>query len=350
MIADDTALVICGQAIAPGARTTLELPLPPLYTHTPLTMPMHVIRGKRPGPRLFVSAAIHGDELNGVEIIRRLLARRDLNHLRGTLITIPIVNVYGVIHNVRYMPDRRDLNRCFPGSARGSMTGRVAALFMSEIVSNCSHGLDLHTGAVHRENMPQVRANLADDKMLDLANAFGVPVVIDAPLREGSLRSAAQAHDVPVLVYEAGEALRFNEHAIRVGLEGVVNVMRTLGMLRASRRQRKTDPFVAHSTSWVRAPQSGILRATAQLGARVEKGRLLGAVADPLGGSEIPVSSHLSGVVIGRRTTPLVHEGEALFHIASFEDLDAVEDHLSQLDEDSLLRSDGEQEQEQYGT
>jgi predicted deacylase len=329
---------IAGQTIVPGTRSTLDLRLPQLYTHTPMTMPVHVVRGRKDGPRLFVSAAVHGDELNGVEIIRRLLRLSALKRLRGTLVAVPIVNVYGVLHNSRYLPDRRDLNRSFPGSERGSLAARLARLFMSEIVSVSTHGIDLHTGAIHRGNFPQVRANLDDAETERLARAFGVPVLLNSDLRDGSLREAAAEKGIPMLLYEAGEALRFDEVSIRAGVVGVVNVMRALGMLPARRQRQGTrvEPFVARSSSWVRAPQSGIFRSTTRLGARVRKGDLLGVVSDPFGEVETEVQAQFSGVVIGRSTLPLIHEGEALFHIARFEDTGEVMAHVQSFEDGQL--------------
>nr|WP_305909580.1 succinylglutamate desuccinylase/aspartoacylase family protein [Methylomarinum sp. Ch1-1]MDP4522501.1 succinylglutamate desuccinylase/aspartoacylase family protein [Methylomarinum sp. Ch1-1] len=224
-------LIINNQLIRPGCNLVIDLPLPSLYTHTPMTMPVHVINGRKPGPRLFVSAAIHGDELNGIEIVRRLLKQSALKRLHGTLIAIPMVNVYGVIHHSRYLPDRRDLNRSFPGSAKGSLAARLADLFMHEIVAQCSHGIDLHTGAIHRSNLPQIRANLDHEETLALAEAFNVPVLINSHLRDGSLRESAAEQGIQMLLYEAGEALRFDEICIRAGLQGILAVMRHLGMV-----------------------------------------------------------------------------------------------------------------------
>jgi len=179
-------------AIAPGSRQTVELNLPLLYTHTPVVMTAQVIRGRRPGPTLFVSAAVHGDEINGVEIIRRLIRSPALKHLRGTLIAVPVVNVYGFVRQSRYLPDRRDLNRCFPGSETGSLAARLANTFLEEIVAKADYGIDLHTGAVHRENLPQIRGSFDPGGEVErLAKAFGSPVVLNADLRDGSLRSAA---------------------------------------------------------------------------------------------------------------------------------------------------------------
>lgn len=296
------------------------MPAPKLYTHTDTTIPVQVIRGKKEGPRLFVSAAIHGDEINGIEIIRRLLCHRALKRISGILVAVPIVNVYGVIHHSRYLPDRRDLNRSFPGSEKGSLAARLADLFMREIVLQCTHGIDLHTGAVHRVNLPQIRANLDDDETQRLAHAFGVPVLLNSTLRDGSLRQSAADEGIPMLLYEAGEALRFDEVSIRAGLEGILKVMRTLGMLPATKRSAKKikAPFIARSSSWVRAPGSGMLRSLAALGAHVEKGQLLGLISDSFGENECEVHAHFSGVIIGRTHLPLVNEGDALFHLARF--------------------------------
>jgi predicted deacylase len=318
--------VIGGEAIPRRSRTTIELQLPPLYTHTPLSLPVHVIRGAKEGPRLFVSAAIHGDELNGTEIIRRLLKQPALKRLRGTLVAVPVVNVYGLIHHSRYLPDRRDLNRSFPGSNKGSMAARLAHIFMNEIVHNCSHGIDLHTGAIHRSNLPQIRANLDDEETARLAETFGVPVLLNSNIRDGSLREAAAEHGIPMLLYEAGEALRFDEVSIRAGVKGIINVMRSLEMLPPSRARRKkhSEPFVARSSTWVRAPASGLFRKVCSLGSRVKRGEVLGIVDDTQGGEGSEVIATAGGIIIGCIEIPLVHEGEALFHIARFEDIKGV--------------------------
>ena len=318
--------VIGSTPIPRRTRTVIELPLPPLYTHTPLNLPVHILRGAKDGPRLFVSAALHGDELNGTEIIRRLLKQPALKRLRGTLVAVPIVNIYGMLNHSRYLPDRRDLNRSFPGSGKGSLAARLANLFMTEIVQNCTHGIDLHTGAIHRTNLPQIRANLDDEETARLATDFGVPVLLNSNLRDGSLREAASQQGIPMLLYEAGEALRFDEVAIRAGVRGVINVMRSMEMLPASRSRRKSqqEPFVARSSSWVRASASGLFRKVCSLGSRVKRGEVIGLIDDPFGGNEYEVTSTASGIVIGCAEIPLVHEGEALFHIARFEDVKTV--------------------------
>ncbi|MDH5711082.1 MAG: succinylglutamate desuccinylase/aspartoacylase family protein [Gammaproteobacteria bacterium] len=329
-------LTINGTTFAPGTRTTIELPVGRLYTHTPMTMPLHVIKGKRSGPCLFISAAIHGDELNGVEIIRRLLNLPALKRLRGTIIAVPIVNVHGLINHSRYLPDRRDLNRSFPGSEKGPLAARLAYQFMEEIVCQSTHGIDLHTGAIHRSNLPQIRADMDDAETNELARAFNVPVIISSTLRDGSLREAAAEYGIPMLLYEAGEALRFDEVSISAGVKGIINVMRKLEMLPTSNKKPKTqtEPVIARSSFWVRAPDSGILRTTVALGGRVKKGTLLGVVSDPFGERECNVISAYNGIVIGRTNLPLVNEGDALFHIARFDHVGEVASMVDEFTEE----------------
>ncbi|RQW05786.1 succinylglutamate desuccinylase/aspartoacylase family protein, partial [candidate division KSB1 bacterium] len=275
---DSPTIIIGGIPIYPGEQKRISLPVAMLYTHTPVEMPVHVIHGKKAGPKLFVCAALHGDELNGIEIIRRLLRAPLTRRLKGTLICVPIVNVYGVLEHSRYLPDRRDLNRSFPGTERGSLAARLADLFMTEVVAKCSYGIDLHTGALHRTNLPHIRAKLDDPKTAELARAFGVPVLLNSDFRDGSLRQAAADSGVTMLLYEAGEALRFDEISIRAGVSGILNVLRRLGMLPAVKKAKKplAEPVIARSSLWIRAPQGGILRARVLLGQRIEKNTLLG--------------------------------------------------------------------------
>ena len=313
-------VTIAGTDIRPGTSRTIDIPITDLSTHTPINMPVRVIHGRKDGPVLFVCGAIHGDEINGVEIIRRLMRLSGLKGLRGTLIAVPIVNVFGFLSNSRYLPDRRDLNRSFPGRPSGSLAARLAELFMREIVSKSTHGIDLHTAAVHRDNYPQIRGNLDDPEVEHMARAFGVPVLINAGYRDGSLRTAAAAHDVPVIVYEAGEALRFDEVAVRSGVNGVVRTMRALGMLRSTKaRKKKPESAIMRSSLWLRAPRSGVLRAVLPLGSPVKSGVLLGLITDPFGRNEVELKANTDGVLIGRTNLPLVHEGDALFHIGRLE-------------------------------
>jgi predicted deacylase len=335
-VAKARAFAIADIMVKPGQRMCVDLPVPGLYTHTPLALPVHVIHGHTTGPTLFVSAAIHGDEINGVEIIRRLLKLSVMKSLKGTLLAVPVVNVFGFLHLSRYLPDRRDLNRSFPGSEVGSGASRLANLFATEIISRSDFGIDLHTGAIHRTNLPQIRANLDDEQTLKLANAFGVPVMINSDIRDGSLRQHAAEKGVPTLLYEAGEALRFDESSIRGGVRGVLSVMREIGMLRATPagKGRLTDPVVARSSSWVRASISGVFSMTKSLGERVHKGEPIGVIADPFGTDEVAVEASVNGLIIGHTRLPPVHEGDALVHIARFQDPDEAEERVEEFQQE----------------
>jgi predicted deacylase len=324
-VTSNTAITIAGTSIAPGERASIDVPIADLYTGTSISMPVKVVSGKRQGPTLFVCAAIHGDELNGVEIIRRLLKRKLLRSLQGTLIAVPVVNVHGFLDQSRYLPDRRDLNRSFPGSVKGSLASRMASTFIEEIVSKAEYGIDLHTGAINRSNLPQIRANLGDERNLELAKAFGAPVIINSAIRDGSLRECAAERGLPMLVYEAGEALRFDDLSIRAGLRGVFNVMRLIGMLPKARSRKPIVPVVADSTSWVRAPASGVLSHKAELGSSVREGERLAVIGDPLGDAEESVVAPFDGIVIGRSNLPLAHEGDALFNLAAFKSVSHAE-------------------------
>jgi uncharacterized protein len=326
-------VVVAGQTVQPGEHARIDIPLPNLYTQTRVFMPVHAVHGRRVGPRLFITAALHGDEINGVEVIRRLLLHSALRQLRGTLIAVPVANVYGFIRQSRYLPDRRDLNRSFPGSDSGSLAARLAATVLQEVVSGSTHGIDLHTGALHRENLPQVRADLAGcQSMQELARAFGTPVILDADLRPGSLRAAAAEREIPVLVFEAGEALRFDELAVRAGVRGILGVMRHLEMIRgpAGERAFLRRPVVARSTLWVRATQSGVLLSSTPLGAHVQEGAILATITDPFRPADEQVIAPVGGLVIGRTNLPLITEGEALYHIACFEEPETAADLVRQ--------------------
>ncbi|WP_237059211.1 succinylglutamate desuccinylase/aspartoacylase family protein [Microbulbifer sediminum] len=327
---------IGGVSIARGETRRIELPVVRLYTGTDMAIPVYVQRGKKPGPTMFVCAAIHGDELNGIEIISRLIGSRSLKNLRGTLIAVPVVNVYGVLEQSRYLPDRRDLNRSFPGSAKGSLAARMAHVFLEEIVSKCDYGIDLHTGAIHRSNLPQIRANLDDHPTRDMARAFGVPVLLNSTLRDGSLRQAAADLGVRILLYEAGEALRFDEFCVRAGYKGIINVMRHLEMLPRVKKKGNIEPFVARRSGWLRATSSGIVNYRKDLGDHVLKGEVLASISDLFGEEMDRVICNTDGIVIGRQNLPLVQEGDAVFHIAYFHEPHEVAENLELL-QDSLL-------------
>lgn len=327
-------ITIAGHEIARGKSADIDMPIVRLYTDTDINMPIHVKRAKKDGPTLFVSAAVHGDEINGIEIIRRLLRLKTLRLTAGTLILAPMVNVYGVLNQSRYMPDRRDLNRSFPGSENGSLAGIVAHTFLTEIVQQCDYGIDLHTGAIHRSNLPQIRANLKDTETSRLAEAFGVSVLMNSTLRDGSLRQAALELDTKILLYEAGEALRFDELSIRAGMRGILNVLSELGMTKKVRRKSHAVPYVANTSSWVRAHHSGIVKNLKNLGDQIDKGDDLAEIGSPLGEVFGMVKARRAGIVIGKQNIPLVQQGDAMFHIAYFsEEEEEIADDIQTMSE-----------------
>lgn len=338
------AFEIGGERIPGGQRRTIELPLSVLSNHVPVTLPVHVVHGRRAGPTLFLSAAIHGDEIIGVEIVRRVLRVTALKRMAGTLLAVPIVNAFGFIGHSRYLPDRRDLNRVFPGTAQGSLASQLAHLFMTEVVRRSQYGIDLHSAAIHRSNLPQIRADLSDPATLELARIFAAPVVVHANLRDGSLRQAAREAGVAVLLYEAGEALRFHEIAIRTGVRGVLRVMSQLGMLRRSQLKALPLPPRALSSYWVRAPIGGILQSQLRLGASIADDDKLGVVSDPFGEVVEPIRARRGGLVIGMSKLPIVNRGDALYHIAQLARGGDYSVSVSELEEelgaDPVLNSD----------
>jgi len=310
---------VAGATIAPGTRERLELPTVRLATGSQLSLPLEVLHGTRPGPRLWLSAAVHGDEVNGIEIIRQVLGELSPGRMAGTLVAAPIVNVQGFMSESRYLPDRRDLNRSFPGSARGSMASQLARLFMREVVEGSTHGIDLHSGTDARTNHPQVRADLTDPDTLELARAFHAPILIHAAVRDGSLRAAATARGTKVLVYEGGEAHRFNTDAIETGAAGVLRVMKALGMRRTAPDAPPEPPLRSRNTAWVRAGRSGLVRILVTPGQTVEKGQRIGVIKDAFGDRILQVKASRAGMVIGLTRQPNVNRGDALVHIASLE-------------------------------
>ena len=323
---------IGGLQVRAGQRMLIDLPVAMLSNHTPVTLPVHVLHGRRDGPVVFINAAIHGDEVIGVEIIRRLLAAKLLHGLRGTLLFIPIVNAFGFIAQTRYLPDRRDLNRCFPGSKVGSLAGQIAHLFLNEIVAKADLGLDLHTGAINRSNLPQLRGDFVQPRLRSLAEAFGPPVILQSKLREGTLRHAARELGVEVLVYEAGEALRLDELSVRAGMRGILRVLYELGMtnIKATPR-RPIKPVYAGSSRWTRADDGGLFSAYKTLGDSVAVGDVLGVVTNPYDGTAVEVTASRAGVIIGRTNISVVNSADALFHIAQVAQPVQAEDRIEEI-------------------
>ena len=307
---------IAKETIAPGKLRRFELPVSRLATQTLVSLPVTVVNGVEPGPKLWLSAAIHGDEINGVEIIAQILGRINPQKLRGTIIAVSIVNVFGFIEQSRYLPDRRDLNRSFPGSESGSLASQLANLFMREIVQRSTHGIDLHTAAVHRINLPQIRANLKDETTYRCAKAFGAPVMMHASTRDGSLRHAATRKGIPVLLYEAGEALRFDPLAIEVGVKGILQVMNCLEMYQDDLVATVSDSWETKNSKWIRASCGGIFHLEVNLGEKVTRRQELGYITNAFGERRVAVRASVEGMVISHIQNPLVNQGDAIIHLA----------------------------------
>lgn len=306
-------IIINGQEILPGQNVQINLNVAKLPTHTLIDLPVFVYRGKKKGPRLLVMAGIHGDELNGVESIRRLIVHKSIVPNRGMVIAIPIVNVYGFLNRSRYLPDGRDLNRSFPGTKTGSLASRVAHKLVNEILPVIDYGVDLHTGGANN-NYPQLRCTFDEPNNLNLARAFAAPFIINSRLRDDSLREAAHQAGKTILVYEGGEALRFDELAIKEGMNGVLRLMKHLKM-RTTRPRKLKIPVEIQSTSWIRARNSGIYRSFVEYGQKVKRSQIIASITDPFGETEYKIKSGTDGYVIGLRSLPIVNRGDALINI-----------------------------------
>jgi uncharacterized protein len=329
---------IAGITVEPGTTKTVQTPLHTLPNQTVFSLNMRIIHGKRPGKRLFISSTIHGDELNGIEAIRRVMASPLLKHLKGTLIVVPIVNTIGAIIQSRYLHDRRDLNRCFPGSEKGSSASQLANKFLTEIVARCTHGIDLHTGSGNRINLPQIRCDFQNEETLRIALAFGAPVILKAEQRPGSLRQAAEHLNVPTILFEGGQALRFDEFAIHAATQGILRVMQMLGMIKSRRSGTvKHSPVICPTSRWLRAPNTGFFRTNCTLGKKVSKGDVVGRISDPLGTNTTDVVAFGEGVIIGKLELPLVFQGDALLNIAWVPDPAKAEEIIEEYGESAEL-------------
>jgi predicted deacylase len=309
-----------GWKVPPGESAEIRLEVSELYTADPLYVPVTVVRGLRPGPTLFLTAAVHGDELNGVAIIRDLLLDHDFSNLAGSLIAVPVVNVPGFLTQSRALPDGRDLNRSFPGSPHGSFTARLAHRAFQDVLTRSDYGVDLHTAGGDRANYPHVRADLDDPGAARLAAAFGAPVVIHGKGPKGSLRRVATEAGVPTVVYEAGSARVFERRFIDAGLAGLLNVLRGLGMLENG---GEPDPDAqpplllrVKKSTWLRAGAGGILDLRVSLGDTVKKGQLISINTNPFGRERNQLISPAGGIVIGLTRSPLVHPGDPICHLA----------------------------------
>jgi uncharacterized protein len=309
-------MIIDGHKIAPGQKIQINALIARLPTRTPINIPVFVARAKVDGPTLLIMAGVHGDETNGVEIMRRLISSKEYIPKIGCVIAIPVFNVYGFINHSRGLPDGKDLNRSFPGSKSGSLASRVAHFFTNEILPQIDYGLDFHTGGASHNNYPQIRGNFGLPNEIEIAKAFGAPLIINSPFRDKSLRKTAAKAGKPILVFEGGETLRLRKNVIETGIIGVQRVMKYLGMRDDAPAIDKPTIIIKEST-WVRARYAGLHYANVRNGSRVEKNQIIGSIVGPYGQFEKKVKAPISGVVIGINNYPVVNMGDALMHIGS---------------------------------
>lgn len=310
-----TILQIGTNQIYRGQHQEMEIPIARLPNGSRSSLPITVLSGKENGPSIWITAALHGDEINGIEIIRQVSQKISPSRLKGLIILVPVVNVFGFMQESRYLPDRRDLNRCFPGSKNGSLGAQIASILMKEVITQCQYGIDLHTGSSHRYNIPQIRADLSDRETKKLALAFGAPIVMHSRVRDGSLREAATRKKIKTLLFEGGEPQRFNDEVIKKGVHGILRILNYLGMIESSVQPAEQTYFKTETSEWVRAKKSGIFKIKLPPSMIVKKGDALGSICDPFGNKEAFVEASISGMIVGYSNNPIVNRGDALVHI-----------------------------------
>ncbi|MBT8081529.1 MAG: succinylglutamate desuccinylase/aspartoacylase family protein [Gammaproteobacteria bacterium] len=321
-------LRILGTGVEPGSAARLSWSATQLFEGVPVSTPVLAVNGALPGPTLCLTAAVHGDELNGIEIVRRVLHDINPERLSGAVIGVPIVNVQGFRRGSRYLPDRRDLNRYFPGNPNGSAAARIAHSLFTQVIAHCDALVDLHTGSFERANLPQIRADLRNPDVVTLTLGFGAMVVLHSKPTAGTLRHAATLAGIPAVTVEAGGPSELELAEVKRGVEGIDTLLAALDMVKKRRRWSDPEP-VYYRSSWVRADNGGILLADVGLGTTVRKGDLLGTITDPMNNARTEVRSPWSGRVIGMARNQVVMPGNAAFHIAIQADDFEVEDEAA---------------------
>ena len=316
---EDDRFLLAGRSIRLGTSEDVRLPISQTYVGDSINIPLRVIRGAEPGPKLFVTAAIHGDEINGTGIIHDFFFNEHVVLQRGTLILAPVVNVFGFETHERYLPDRRDLNRSFPGSPNGSLASRIAHTLMQELVHQCDFGIDLHTAAVQRTNFPNIRADLTNPRARRLASAFGCMLTVDGKGPLGSFRREATRSGCPTIILEAGEPWKVEPAVLQIGIRGIRNVLAELGMVDEAPEK---PPFQVkiRKSSWVRAAVGGILKFHVSPGDFVEAGQAVATNYSIMGVEQSVLTSDGHGIVLGMTTMPAVKPGEPICHIAALSD------------------------------
>lgn len=316
-------LTICDATIHPGETANLALPLPELYSCTSFYMPIKVVHGREPGPCMLLFSAVKGDELNGLEIINRLLEDPVLKNIRGTLLAVPVLNVVSLVNPQAVRRDA-SLQYCFPGQEDGSYGERIAHVFTREILCKANYCIELQTGSLNHEILPQIYCNVDDEQSKNLAQTFAAPVITHVNTEKNTIRRTTEELNIPLLVYQGGEAMRFNQSAINLGLVGIKNVMEALTMLPEDTTATDDEhfrPVFSQDQDWIRAHRSGVLLTEAELGQMIKKNETLGTISDPFSADTVePVRSAQDGIIVGINRHPLIHEGDTIFKIASFLD------------------------------
>lgn len=308
-------LELLGKTIRPNSFRTLSWSSEQSFTGIDLGTPVLVASGAKPGPVLCLTAAVHGDELNGIEITRQVVHHLNTKKLKGTVIGVPIVNLDGFHNASRYLKDRRDLNRYFPGSTEGASASRIAHSFFTQIITHCDALVDLHTGSFYRTNLPQIRADLSHEQLAEFSRGFGNITIVQSNASAGTLRGAAMAHGIPAVTMELGAPMSLDLDSVSVGVEAIKRLMRSMEMLPEPYRGGTVQPVYVES-SWLRSDHSGIFVSKVELGAKLKKGDLLGTVTDPVTNASFRVRADSNSTVIGKAINQFVYPGFAVFHLA----------------------------------
>lgn len=314
---EDRTITIGKEKIAAGEDKLVKIKIDRLPTGTLIDIPLYVFNAKNPGPVILVQGGLHGDEINGIEIVRRMLHKRYFNVDKGTVIAVPILNIFGFIHFSRDLPDGKDVNRSFPGRKSGSLASRIAYHFTKEIFPQIDYAIDLHTGGASRSNYPQIRYTAEDSKSMELAKVFKAPITFASNLIAKSFRKSAFRNNIPSVVYEAGESMRFNEYAIEQGIQGVLNILQHFKMLDKKEivSAKNENTIYLTNRKWLRAPTAGMFIPHIKNGSAIQKGDVMGVVTDAFDRRNKEIRSPFAGFVFCVNHQAVVNQGEALFHV-----------------------------------
>ena len=308
-------IVICGEEIKPDSQIEINLSIGELPSRTPIDIPVFINRAEEDGPVLLVMGGLHGDEINGIEIVKRIVSQKLNVPKKGTIITIPVLNIYGFIHFSRAVPDGKDVNRSFPGTKSGSLASRMAYKLMNEIIPHVTFGIDFHTGGASRSNYPQIRCDMGDETNRQLAGAFNAPLTIHSKLIPQSFRSACAKKNTNIIVFEGGESLRFDEFSIKTAIDGYKRFLSKMDMGPEFIPEQDTPSILIENKSWIRAKGAGLFTPFVYNGSQVKKQQVLGSITGPFGDYELKIKSRYDGIIIGINNNPVVNPGDALMHL-----------------------------------